>query len=180
MKEIVDAIAPTVIRAGGHAGAAGVTVHKDNYLQMVDIMQATCQGYSAPDTDTLFYDMEIEAKDMQTMYEEVRRYAPYGEGNPAPIFVLKDIVLSPRGGTHYKLMGADSKHLKLFGNQFSAIGFDLAAKYIELGMPRMVNLIGTLSLNNFRNTKEYQIEICDIQAVKQKTARNLLSSVKTL
>lgn len=162
MKPLVDAISPVVIRAGGHAGAAGVTVQDKNFAEMNRIMQEICADYEAPETDVLYYDMEIEAKNIPALYEEVRRYAPYGEGNPAPVFKLKGIVLSPRSGSHYKLMGAENNHLKLLGNNFSAIGFDLASRFLDMGMPRIVDMIGTLSLNSFRYTKEYQVELKDV------------------
>ena len=173
LKKIVDAIQPVVIRAGGHEGAAGVTVHKDHFAEMVEIMQATVEGYEGSKNETLYYDLDVVPAEIPEVYAELRKYAPFGEGNPAPIFRIQQTMLSPRAGSYFKYLGANEEHVKLLGNGFSAIGFGMAERYRQAHCPINVSMIGKLSLNCFQYQKEYQVEMLDFDEVKRESAKRI-------
>ena len=177
--ELVDPVAGIVIRGGGHAGAAGITVHKDRYVEMVEVMCEQLSGYESKEADCIVYDMECTENDVPAICAELERFAPYGEGNPSPIFCIRNATLSPRAGAHYKLLGANSEHLKLLGKDFSAICFGMTERYKDMGFPLTVNIVGTLSKNYFQFASENQMEAMDLERAKVATrATSLLEALR--
>lgn len=53
--------------------------------------------------------------------------------------------------------------LKLFGDNNSAIGFDLVMQYEDIGQPTKMDLYGNISINKFKHRDEIQIEMCDFE-----------------
>jgi len=179
LKSVVDYANMWLKRSGGHAGAAGLSVTVKNYPLMVDAMSDFLSGYEQPDEDEIVYDLEIEAKDIKTVHFELSKFAPFGEGNPAPVFRINDVVLSPRAGNYHKFMGKNAEHLKLLGNGFSAVCFGKAEEYRRMGLPRQVSLVGNLSENVFQYAKEIQVEAIDFTKTKSaKKASSLMEALK--
>lgn len=167
LKEIVDHVSDLLIRGGGHAGAAGISVSTEKYDAMVQKMKEFMKDYDPEDSEVLNYDLEVSGNDLPYIYREVQKYAPYGEGNPAPVFLVNTI-LTPRGNEYYKFLGADQSHLKLMSKNFSVIAFGLAQKFQDIGCPYQVRMIGTLGESSFHFTRELQVEAQDIEAQPEK------------
>ena len=163
--DVVEAASKHLIRYGGHAGAAGLSVKKENFAAMSLKMQEYLSGYEPKSVDQVYYDLEIDAESVPAVMKELMKYAPYGQGNPAPVFCVKNITLSPRYGSHFKVMGKNASHLKLFANGFSMIAFDGAERFHQESDPMRVSVIGTISENVFQYAKETQIEVKDWQSV---------------
>lgn len=161
LKELVDSAADLLVRYGGHSGAAGLSVTVENFDAFTSRMQSKLEGYNPEECDELFYDLEIRPDQVVSAYEELKKYAPFGQGNPAPIFLVRDIPLSPRMGSHYKTMGQSNSHLKLFGNGFSIVAFGEAERYHAEAEPMRVNVVGTISENAFQYAREKQIGALD-------------------
>lgn len=165
LMDVVLSAEECLVRFGGHAAAAGLSVRESDYDEMCATMYEAMKGYDANElSDDLEYDLEVTASDIPGINFELQKYAPYGEGNPAPVFRINDIVLSPRFGSRYRLMGADESHLKLFGNGFSAIGFGMAKQYLDSSCPAKLSIIGTVSENVFQYASEVQVEMSDFLA----------------
>lgn len=174
--DLIDPVIGLLIRGGGHAGAAGITIHKDEFLDMVEMMCEQLQGYEIQEADTITYDMDCSENDVPAICTELEKFAPFGEGNPSPVFCIKNATLSPRAGAYYKLMGANSEHLKLLGKGFSAICFNMSEKYREIGCPICVDMVGTLSQNHFQFASENQMEAMDIKKSEMPTRSSALLS----
>lgn len=183
IKEMFDAASGYLIAYGGHEGAGGLTVSPENIDLMYTAMNNYIGEYTVEENDTVYYDLEIEEKDIANALETVKKYAPYGEGNPRILFRVKNFVLSPRLGQFSKIMGEENEHIKLFGKGFSAIGFGLVSKYDE-NLSKKCSCIGSLSENNFRGTIEAQIEMIDFvhenTAEKSELAKLLSEKLKSL
>lgn len=177
--QLVDPVTDIIIRGGGHAGAAGISVHKDKFFEMMDVMCEEMSGYAIEDSDCICYDMEISESDIPDICAELAKFGPYGEGVPSPIFCIKNATLSPRAGSYYKLLGANSEHLKLLGKNFSAICFGMTERYKEMGCPISVDMVGTLSRNYFQFASENQMEAMDIKKAQVPTrATSLLKALR--
>jgi single-stranded-DNA-specific exonuclease len=159
---VIDAARSVLYKAGGHAGAAGLSVTADNYSNMVKLMQKAMIDYQTPEINTIEYDLEIKSSEVEKIYSEVQKYAPYGQGNPQPVFMIKDVILSPRAGSTSKYMGKNYEHVKLFAKDFSIAYFNKAQDFKNLGCPFHIDVVGNLSLNVFRKTSELQLEAIDL------------------
>ena len=96
------------LRYGGHARAAGVTMEADllpafteAFLDALDEYDPDCFVPSYRyEEETVLRDLTVETVD------ELRRLAPFGEGNPEPVFLLKNASVR-----NVRAMGKDGAHL---------------------------------------------------------------------
>lgn len=162
LKELLDSASDLMIKYGGHQGAAGLSLLADNLEAFRERLRDNLPEIHAAEVSTL-YDLEIVPEDFDTVYPEIEKYAPYGEGNPGIIFKISGFRLSPRAGKFFNKLGSDATALKLFGANADAIGFGLVSKYEDEGEPRTCDLYGTLSKNTFYGKTTRQIELLDVE-----------------
>lgn len=99
------------IRFGGHPKAAGLSIEQKNVEAFRARFDLAVRGQAGendlvPEAE---YDAEIRLSDVTPeIVSEAAALAPYGVGNPAPVFLLKDIE-----AVESRAVGADKKHLKL-------------------------------------------------------------------
>lgn len=89
--------------------------------------------------------------------------APYGVGNPKPVFRMDNFACSPVAGKFYKDLGENQICTKFTGRNLTAIGFHLADDYKKAGEPKIMNIIGTLSRKKFQYATTIQMEILDFE-----------------
>lgn len=167
LMDFVDAARPVLVTGGGHAAAAGISCKLNDYSDMVNLMQDAAPDMDLVDTDTLEYDMKVPANAVASTFLEVAKYAPYGTDCPKPVFLVENIILSPRAGATCKYMGKNAEHVKLHAKGFSAIAFGKSEEYRNMGCPSCLDIVGNISQNVFRYASEYQVEVSDFQAHKQ-------------
>lgn len=142
-------------------------------------MHHAMDGYVPKEQDVLEYDLSIPANSIEETWRELERYAPYGEGNPEPVFLVPDVILSPKAGEIAKYMGKQAEHVKLYGPGFSAVCFGRSADYRNMGCPSHLDFIGTLSRNVFRYSAEIQLETIDFRKTPSKAGTtSLLDALK--
>ena len=184
LKEVVDAAKDALVKYGGHAGAAGLSVKEEDFDRMTILMTEYLSDYVPEDSEVIKYDLEITSDKLASTYAEVQKYAPYGEGNPPPVFKITHAVLCPRANACYKTMGKENEHIKLFGNNYSIVCFGKAEDYTKLGKPKAIDVIGTVSENTFGFQSELQIEAMDFVpsaiSIKKTGLRALLEETKPL
>lgn len=176
LKNLLDACSETLFKYGGHAEAAGVSVKASQFDDMRKMMKEKCPEIPEDlDADNVYYDLEIKATELESALAEVQKYEPYGQGNPKPVFYIKDCILSPRASAYYKTMGAHNEHLKLFGNNCAYVGFDMVERYYELSNPLKIDVVGVVSENCFMGKGETQIEMEYFDVSKASFAKSLLA-----
>lgn len=157
-------ISGMTVACGGHAGAAGVTVTEENFDALKNAILDYMDFTPVPENDdTEKYDCEIKEDEIPQVLEQLKMYAPYGEGLKRPVFMIKEYKTALKFGSHYKALGSNGTHLKIFGSVADAIGFGLAEKYEALGRPTTVSLLGDVTENSFRGQKSPQFSIKDIE-----------------
>lgn len=167
LKGLLDYVHPLTIKAGGHSRAAGITLERKNY----DSFVLSLKSYSEANRLTLraeqyiTYDMEIEPSQIGTVVEELKRFAPFGEGVPEPVFAVRNFEPVVNMGSHYKMMGSNHEHIRLSGDGFSAVAFNIAEKYIEMNCPQRLNLLGTIGENVFNGRTTIQLLVSDFKEV---------------
>lgn len=164
LKDLLDQCSSLLYKYGGHSEAAGVSVRLSNFDAL---KEALSEHISEPITeesaDTLYYDLEIDAKDIPKTLQTLKKYEPFGNGNPQIVFKIKNFALSPRYSSWYKALGEDGSHLKLFGIGVSAIAFGQVQRYVDMKEPHNLSLLGTLSESHFHSFSEPQVECEDFQ-----------------
>lgn len=179
LKGLLDKGADYIMKYGGHAGAAGLSVRKDSVEKLKEVMASVMSEFTQSEETENTYDLEVSAADIETVIKEVRQCAPYGEGNPRPIFKIKDYRLTPKAGRFYTTMGPKQQTVKLFGGNSSAIGFDMFQQYEDAGEPTVLDIFGYLSTNHFAGKSETQIEICDFEVAEKKPESTLAILLKS-
>jgi single-stranded-DNA-specific exonuclease len=109
--------------------------------------------------DTEIYLDEIDFN----FLELIKRMAPFGPGNPQPVFVSNQLYVSERP----KIL--KDQHLKFFVNQdgsdvkLNAIGFGLADYYDLIASKMRFSMAYYIEENNFRGNTSLQLRVKDIK-----------------
>ena len=173
LKEALDAVNdrhPEIfVGYGGHKAAAGVAIKKE-YLQLfIDEMQEVMPE-AQPKSNEIIYDLEISSGELKDMTDEVRKYAPFGEGNPQIIFKVNNFKLVPTGKDFYTEYAGGT--VKFFGAGCEAIGFSLMEKYKREKFPTEMDFVGMLSYHYCKGNAIPQVEIIDFEPVKKKSIKS--------
>lgn len=93
---------------GGHRMAAGLTVHHDNIRKLQAAFERTVDQLSPVEmVETITVDAEIRFDQINPqLVTDLERLEPFGEANPAPIFVSKNVTVTSAaifGGRHRKM-----------------------------------------------------------------------------
>lgn len=156
----VDARYPGIIlRFGGHAMAAGLTVLSDQLELLRSALQEAMQALVDPDVlvPELIVDGELTVADLSlACAEELSTLGPWGQGCPVPLFVNRFHVLSHRwlGGKHLKLQ----VQLETGSEPVDAIWFFCPLPADTVPEPQII-LAYELAVNEFRGTRSLQLMV---------------------
>lgn len=159
---LIDAAAAHVREYGGHPAAAGLSVETDQLAAFRLLFQAAADHI---DKDELnrndrCYECELPV-DTITLDQalELEKLEPFGEGNPEPFFLVRDLELAEQ-----RIIGKDARHLrmklKLGGDQLvSAVCFNAASR-LNQTLDR-ANFVFRLRINYYRGREELSLLIED-------------------
>ena len=126
---MLDSARDLLVRGGGHANAAGFSAQPSQLgalmARLNEAAQAQLDAGEAGAWAALEGRTEVDAQvplsavTRQTV-SWIERLAPFGEGNPAPVFLSNGV-----GVRQAKTIGADDAHLRLDLDGWSAIGWRL-------------------------------------------------------
>lgn len=130
---------------GGHKGAAGITIKKENYDNFVESINNVIKNYEVK--EEILEVIEINKNELSfKSYEDLLKLAPFGEGNPKPLFILKDWDINEINKSK------DGKHILInISNDVNLVGFNLSNKLNN--EITKYNLIFKLELNNLYPNK---------------------------
>lgn len=184
IKDVLDANKHLLVKYGGHAGAAGLSVKKEDFMELKDsLINYVDKLPIAVQKDVIYYDLDIVPADIPKMINEQKKYEPYGFGNPKPIFRIEGFELFPRYSEFYKLKGQDNSTITLYGQYADATGFGMAEKYNEMNRPKRLNIIGIIGENHFMGKVRNEVEIIDKESnvkIIEKTSLASLLEKKAL
>ena len=154
-----------LVDAGGHPMAAGFTIETIKLPLLQKALEDKAELMLNKDllTRNLRIDSELPLSLINiNLYESLQKLAPFGMGNPEPIFVSSCIIEDIR------LVGAEGKHLKLAVRdqklevKFEGIGFGLGDRANELHIGDKINITYTIDENEWNGEKHLQLKIKDI------------------
>jgi len=165
--EALEECSDILVKYGGHAAAAGMTIHNDHLDTFYERFNALAEAKLATvDTDSLLMlDMPVTLEHLSpALYRDLLKFAPFGEGNLEPVFGLEKVVLDD-----VRFVGAGEKHLKLRikgkngGKVLDAIAFNLGEKYGDLLVGQEIDIAFTLDENTWNGNTALQLKVVDIQ-----------------
>ncbi|WP_370318957.1 single-stranded-DNA-specific exonuclease RecJ [Oricola sp.] len=155
-----------LIKGGGHAMAAGITVERDRLgdLRAFFEEKAGSAVTSILENETLSVDGALSARGANlTMIGELEKAGPYGSGNPEPLFVLPNHRVTSSavvGNGHLKLRLQAEDRSQLEAIAFRAAETDLG-ELLAGRAGRPVHVAGTLSINHWNGRQTPQMRIVD-------------------
>ena len=155
-----------LLHYGGHELAAGVTFKSENFDAFFEALQAEVRKVDA----TCFvpmkeYDVSIHINACtKALWQEFSRLAPFGIGNPSPLFLAEHVRLDER-----RAVGVDGAHLKLQLRQENSVLSGIAFDKGELAttLPNEVDVVFALNENVLRGTCSMQAVVKALRPVKQ-------------
>lgn len=141
-----------IVKFGGHAAAAGLTIHAVNFMQFCDVFEQTAKGLLTSadltrviETDGDLTEPEINVELAQQLMQQV-----WGQGFPQPTFHAQFYVESQRvvGGKHLKLK------LKKFQSDTL---YDAILFFHNDLLPDVINAVYQLQLNEFNGRTTLQL-----------------------
>ena len=162
--DALDACADLLLRHGGHAAAAGFTVHNSNLdalrRELQQMAQVALDGRNLAPQLPIDLQIPLDALN-EGFLAEIEKLEPTGRENPPPAFMSRRLnVLQCRR------VGDDGKHLRLRlagerGARLGAIGFGLGDW--AGGMPRTIDAAYTVEMNEWNGRRRLQMQLLDIR-----------------
>lgn len=151
---------------GGHAASGGFEVADDAIHFLEERLEKAAKELSqVKEEKKEEVDAEISLEDVSwDLYKDVERLAPYGTGNPKPLFLVKGALVDS-----VKAFGKEGNHTEitfrdLSGRKLSAIRFffskDSLPKHVAPQSP--IDLVVHLEKSTFKNYPELRLRIVDI------------------
>jgi single-stranded-DNA-specific exonuclease len=156
-----------IIKGGGHAMAAGVTLHKNALSAFRAYLDSTLSSAveAARRDDVLLIDGAITAAGVNSdILATIARAGPFGAGNPEPVIVLPAHTLAyvedvGQAHTRVRLRASD-------GSSISAIAFRAAGHPLGAALAgnrgQSVHAAGTLCLDQWNGTERVQLRLTDM------------------
>ncbi|MFA6415901.1 MAG: single-stranded-DNA-specific exonuclease RecJ [Candidatus Paceibacterota bacterium] len=183
--ELMRAVGPDFfIDLGGHAMAGGFSLLPEREAELAVRLNGALEKIPQTEVEAIIIaeaELTIDDINRQTA-DEVLSLAPFGVGNPKPIFLLRDLSLTEvksfgNGGLHLEL-----KFTKNDGSLVTAIGFFMckptffAEKFdsknghkfseVDLAVGRRVDLLASIEKSYFRGREEIRLRIVDVRHPK--------------
>lgn len=156
-----------LVAYGGHAMACGIAVASDNLAAMVRCLNMWAEANlpDSPELPALSIAAELLWPQVnRQLLGEMDTMQPFGEGNPEPVFVLRNL---PVAGV--RRVGSEGEHLKLTlqseGQALSAIGFGLGELAASLNPGTAVDVAVSLQRDRWNGQDSLQLRLLDINIV---------------
>lgn len=174
--EFIRKASDLLVDAGGHPMAAGFTVETSKIRLLTEKLSKLAEKLVTLEMleRVVKIDAEIDARDINSqLYDEFSKLAPFGVGNPQPVFMTKNLMISDT-----RLVGADGRHIKLnlkskipaspagrSNFKFDAIAFGMGNRSNELHIGDEVDVVYQIEQNEWNGSSKLQLKIKDFKAV---------------
>lgn len=156
-----------LLEFGGHVQAGGFSVHDEqiHFLEENIISIYESFDFDVQNSSQLQAEATISIDDVTIQnYNTIVRLAPFGIGNPKPIFMFRELPVSEvkefgKGKNHLELTFLDSR-----ARQVKAIAFFKTREsfHRSLTAGEKINLLANFELNTFLGKTELRLRIVDI------------------
>jgi single-stranded-DNA-specific exonuclease len=159
-----------LVKGGGHAMAAGVTLKKDLLGNFRAFMEETLEGAveSARRDSALLFDGAVSAGAFNfSLADLLGRAGPFGAGNPEPLLALPAHTLvyaDPVGDGHIRtrFRSGDGKFVNVIA--FRAVGRPLGKTLLE-NRGQALHVAGHIAVDRWQGEERVQLRLVDVAAV---------------
>lgn len=156
IKGLLDQVQQYLTTYGGHPMACGASLLINNLDAFGDAVNAITPVLDT--SDAIMYDLECTYTEAATKLAEQEQFEPYGAGNPQPVYRINGVELCEPG-----YMGGDSQHVKFQTKDADILWFDGRKAYEDLGSPKMVDMLVTMSYHEFKDQVTVQMQVIDMK-----------------
>ncbi len=166
--EALEECADLLVKFGGHAGAAGLTIENRNLEAFSERLNAVIERrlVGVAITTELRVDLRVSPHLLNPgLLREIRQFAPFGQDNPEPVFLSEDMIVEEA-----RMVGAGNKHLKLVlrpdegsALRFDAIAFGLGERFPDLVRGAHIDVVFSLDDNTWNGTTKLQLKVVDMR-----------------
>ncbi len=148
---------------GGHKAAAGMSVSRAKYEALVAALDEHCKDDIRLKTGQKFYraDLEVTEEEINAgLQREIDLLRPFGEGNPAPHFVIRGTRMNRIGR-----VGKRREHLRfsIGSRRIAGIMFNRGDKSDSQLEHCSQDLLFELDSNNFAGQSSLQMKVRDVR-----------------
>ncbi len=161
----ITACADLLLTFGGHPGAAGVSLEADKIDHFRRELSRQIDSHRIDaGPEGLVIDAELRLVDLSLhLVEQVQRLAPFGNGNPQPVFLTRGLTLADdrrigRDGTHRRLVVQDEKE-----NKQPLVWFNGADAQLPEGP---LDFAYTLNVNEYKGERSLQLMYKNIRVTE--------------
>lgn len=156
IKGLLDQVQQYLTTYGGHPMACGASLLIDNLDAFGDAVNAITPVLDT--SDAIMYDLECAYTEAATKLAEQEQFEPYGAGNPQPVYRINGVELCEP-----EYMGGNSQHVKFQTKDADILWFDGRKAYEDLGAPKMVDMLVTMSYHEFKDQVTVQMQVIDMK-----------------
>ncbi len=171
---LLHAAKDTLARYGGHPEACGLTVEgDDNLKEFIRI----AEGYAAERLagedlrPTLRIECELQTSQVTwELIEELEKFEPFGESNPKPLFVFRNLTLNT-----LQPVGKDGKHVRVgvrgdAPKEFRMIGFGMTERMSEFAPGVSIDAVAEVGVNEWNGNRSIQLRLVDVRPAENQSA----------
>jgi single-stranded-DNA-specific exonuclease len=159
LHDAIKSCSEHLLKFGGHKYAAGLSIDESTLEAFAESFDEVARGLLSPDdlipelsVDMVLFPRQIDVE----LAEDVAALAPFGMGNPEPVFVLERVRVASKRvlkGRHLKL------RLDAEGEGLDAIGFNMA----ERSIPEVIDVAFSLQVNEWNGRRSVQMRLRDFR-----------------
>ncbi len=166
--DALDEVADLLVRYGGHAQAAGLTIKNENMEafneRITAVARQQLQGMEL--IPAISIDAEIDLSDIDyALHGILEQLEPTGNANARPIFLSRDVEV-----VSHRAVGQDGAHLQmqlLGGRGNTTSSKAIASIAFRQGswsefLPARVDIVYSIGINEWRGRRTLQLQIQDI------------------
>jgi single-stranded-DNA-specific exonuclease len=152
---------------GGHQRAAGLKVREERIVEFRSRINSFAKDVSDERDLSPVLDIDAEVQlPLATMelVKTVEALAPYGEGNPVPVFAARRLMVKSRP----QVMGKDTLKFWVTDGRvsLSVVGFGMGSTFAELRMGQAIDIAYTLGIDDWNKEPQVQLMLKDLRPAK--------------
>lgn len=158
------------VGVGGHSMAAGFTIKTESIGAFSKSLSEISEKEIKENhlIRDIRFDCELKLTDVtKELFFELRKFIPYGFGNPEPAFKTRNIRVEDA-----RLIGKDNGHLKLIVSQeggskssrLEAIGFGMGEWYTRLSPDKPVDIIYSIVMDTWNGNNKLQLKMKNLKS----------------
>jgi single-stranded-DNA-specific exonuclease len=164
LHEALTSCAEYLEEFGGHAGAAGLTIKAENIDPFRDLINKVAQEtiHMKKLLPTLMIDCEIPLSMIRLeLVDIINEMAPFGEGNPAPVFCSRQVTVKSKPA----LLGKNTLKFWVCDNDYSisAVGFGMGEYGGMIDVGQKIDLAYEISIDDWNKAPVPQLKLKDIR-----------------